>query len=134
MGNGFKFWSLAVIVALIAGFTSCKKDEDNKEKEPGIEGRWQLDQTVYPELGECELKSYREFLNGGKYRALDVCNDNSITDGTWTKNGDKLTIKFDNGDPDAAYSIVLTEDNLKLSITVEGTVVFNKTYVRVYVK
>ncbi len=65
MKNGLKFWSLALIVALIAGFASCKKD-DNKEKEPNIEGQWKLDKnapTIIPSLNQCELDDASNFRN-----------------------------------------------------------------------
>jgi len=131
MKNGLKFWSLVVIVALIAGFASCSKKDDKKEIEPQIEGRWQLDPAFQSALSPCEYDSYREFLGNGKYRALDVCKENKITDGIWKKEGKRLTIKFDDGTPEAIYSIdLLTENYLTISVSVEGAVVWSQAYKR----
>ncbi len=136
MKNGLKFWSLALIVALIAGFASCKKD-DNKEKEPNIEGQWKLDKnapTIIPSLNQCELddaSNFRNFMKGGEYQELNNCgtSTNPIITGTWEKNGNDLTIK--SGDNTTTYSIVLTEDNLVIKLSVSGGEVYNRTYIRV---
>ncbi len=134
MKNVIKFWSLAVIVALIAGFASCSKDEDKKK--PSIEGQWKLDKstpTSTPSLSECELNdtaSFRNFIKGGNYQELNSCiADNPIITGTWKKNGNNLTIK--SGNNNDTYSIVLTEDKLVMKASISGSEVYNRTYNRV---
>ncbi len=127
MKNVIKFWSLAVVVALIAGFASCKKDDDKKD--PSIEGKWQLVDAALTD--ECNSKSYTEFASGGKYRKVNACQDPIvITDGTWKKNGSKLTIKLDNGNTQTPTIDILTEEKLVLSeATLESTI--TTTYKRV---
>ena len=120
MKNGFKFWSLAIIVALVAGFASCKKEKE-KEYEPSIEGKWQL---VEAGLGECNLLSYKEFVAGGKYREVNACKvPIAIIDGTWKKDGNRLTIIFENGDVETSTIDELTEVRLIISARALGTTI-----------
>ena len=135
MKNVIKFWSLAVIIALCAGFVSCSKDK--KEKEPSIEGRWQLDKDAIPandlaNYKECDFNSsnYREFIKGGEYKEFNVCEDDPIITGTWKQSGKTLTVKV-KGVPDYIVTIdLLTEDNLIISATALGTKI-SKIYKRI---
>lgn len=131
MKNGLKFWSLVVIASLIAGFTSCEKDE--KKKELSIEGKWQLDKDAPANatVKECELdpKNYREFIKGGEYKELNFCNEaDPIVTGTWKKRGNKLTVKV--GGIEETSTFIVTEDELTISATALGTTI-TKTYKRI---
>ncbi len=87
--------------------TSCKKDDDDSNP---LMGTWQNK----GELTETTLT----FKGGGKYESsmkLSGQDQPMQTTGTYTLDGDKLTMKDDIFKTETVYTYVIEEDNLTLT-------------------
>ena len=118
MKNGFKFWSLAIIVALVAGFASCKKEKE-KEKEPSIEGRWQLDKNAMSasdlaNYENCHFEGWFDLASDGSFTQKLACEDDVVT-GAWKRDRNNLTMTAKNGASDTFTIESLSETQLVTS-------------------
>ena len=118
------------ILALGMSFTSCSKDDDETTSAP-IEGKWNLSKMSYTEKGVTSpetdnwnntvgcTKNYLEIKTGGiaVYGAYDGSDCALSTEtGTWSKDGNKITIKY--GTDIEVYELIsVTNSGLTLRYT-----------------
>jgi hypothetical protein len=118
------------VLALGMAVVSCSSDDDNKA-EASIEGKWNLSKMSYtaqgvtsPETDNWDntpgcTKNYLEIKTGGvavygEYEGTD-CTLSTET-GTWSKDGNKITIKF--GDDTEVFELIsVTDSGLTLRYT-----------------
>lgn len=116
-------------VALFATMTlilpSCSKDDDPKSAD--ITGTWECVSSFTDDIdwGDLEFgddscedtKSYVRFADGGKYTEVIVEGDDvDVSEGTWTRSGDKITIKGDGIITYTAGIVEITNNTLTLEL------------------
>jgi len=133
------------VLTLGLSVASCSSDDDN-DGSASIEGKWELSKQGYivggqealedVKNGSCSNDTY-EFTNDGKFKYTEYSNNEGkceaeASNGTWTKNGNTLKIKF-TGDDEESFETEISGNTAKLKQTqkVEGQTF---TYVEVYVK
>ncbi|WP_269234650.1 lipocalin family protein [Flavobacterium flavigenum] len=135
------------VLTLGLSVASCSSDDDNDGASASVEGKWELSQEgaivggkeilVDAENGSCGKDTY-EFTNDGKvkettYYSNDGKCEAETDNGTWTKNGNTLTVKFTGDTQGDSYEIEVSSNKIKLKETyTEGGQSY--TYVYVYVK
>ncbi|MEL1253354.1 lipocalin family protein [Flavobacterium sp. DGU38] len=134
------------VLTLGLSVSSCSNDDDNGGS-ASIEGKWELSEEgaivggkevlVDAENGSCSNDTY-EFTNDGKFKLTEYYSNDGKCEpeaynGTWTKNGNTLTIKFTGETQGETYQTELSGNKIKLkeTFTEEGQ---TYTYVYVYVK
>nr|WP_294928303.1 lipocalin family protein [uncultured Flavobacterium sp.] len=134
------------VLTLGLSVASCSNDDDNDGGSASIEGKWELSQVGYIVGGQETLEDVKnescsndtyEFTNDGKFKYTEYYSNEGkcepeTDNGTWTKNGNTLKIKF-TGDDEESYETEISGNKAKLkqTQTVEGQTF---TYVEVYVK
>ena len=135
------------VLTLGLSVASCSNDDDNDGGSASIEGKWELSQEgaivgdkemlVDAENGSCDNDTY-EFTNDGKFKLTEYYSNEGnceaeTENGTWTKNGNTLTIKYTGDSEGDTYQTEISGNKIKLkeTFTDEGQ---TYTYVYVYVK
>lgn len=134
------------VLTLGLSVSSCSSDDDNDGGTSSVEGKWELSQVGYvvsgkemledAENGACSNDIY-EFTNDGKFKYTEYYSNEGKCEpdtynGTWTKNGNTLKIKF-TGEDEESYETEISGNKAKLKQTYsEGGQ--SITYVEVYVK
>ena len=135
------------VLTLGLSVASCSSDDDNDGASASIEGKWELSQVGYivggketledVKNGSCSNDTY-EFTSDGKVKETTYYSNEGkceaeTDNGTWTKNGNTLTIKFTGDTQGDSYEIEVSGNKIKLKETyTEGGQSY--TYVYVYVK
>lgn len=134
------------ILTIGLSISSCSKDDDN---EASLEGKWVLTQEgavfngkeiLQPveNEGGCDSETYQYLNNGTVINTYSEflnskCN-NETENGTWSRNGNKLTEKFQGESEGTVYEIAdLTGSQLKLKETYSEAGV-SVSFIRVFAK
>ena len=134
------------VLTLGLSVASCSSDDDNDGGSASIEGKWELSQVGASvggqenfedvKNGSCSNDTY-EFKNDGKFIYTEYYSNEGKCEpetynGTWTKNGNTLKIKF-TGEDEESYETEISGNKVKLkqTQTVGGQTL---TYIEVYVK
>jgi len=134
------------VLTLGLSVASCSSDDDNDGGSASIEGKWELSQLgasvggqeTFEDVknGSCSNETY-EFTNDGKFIYTEYYSNGGkcepeTSNGTWTKNGNTLKIKF-TGEDEESYETEISGNKVKLKQTqTVGGQTF--TYIEVYVK
>ncbi|MFB9108884.1 lipocalin family protein [Flavobacterium gyeonganense] len=135
------------VLTLGLSVASCSSDDDNDGGSASIEGKWELSQVggiiggkemlEDAENGACSNDTY-EFTNDGKFKETTYDSEDGkceaeTDNGTWTKNGNTLTIKYTGETQGDSYETEISGNKIKLKQTYsEGGMTFTSVYV--YVK
>lgn len=136
------------VLTLGLSVASCSSDDDNNGGSASIEGKWELTQVGgvlngqefledVEKDGGCSSQTY-EFTNDGKFKETNYESVNGkcegeTDNGTWTMNGNKITIKYTGETEGETSETDISGNKLKLKQTYsEGGLTV--TAVLVYVK
>lgn len=133
------------VLTLGLSVASCSNDDDDNDG--SIEGKWELSQAggvingqeflQDAENGACSNQTF-EFTNDGKFKETNYFSNEGkceaeTDNGTWTKNGNTLTIKYTGDTQGDSFETEVSGNKIKLKQTYsEGGM--SVTAILVYVK
>jgi len=105
-----------VILGLIIGvmaMVSCSNENDNNSVEPLI-GTWKGTTSSFAGM-ELSPQKFVKFSSNGRTEFISTVSENQNISryGDWTKNGDTLTITWDEGNPYILQILELSQTSLK---------------------
>ncbi|ESU22593.1 hypothetical protein FEDK69T_18460 [Flavobacterium enshiense DK69] len=122
--------NILFVSALTLGlsFASCNNDDNggSSSSTPSLEGKWIIakqgmvmdgQESLTNHQNECSTKKdFMELKSGGIIKDVYYPEDCTadITNGSWSKNGNNVTISFEGEDPFTAQIVTLNETNLKV--------------------
>jgi hypothetical protein len=134
------FYSALIAFTLL----SCSDDDNsNTNSSQSIVGTWQLETTSLNDeafdLSPCELNNTVQFTNAGRVtfsyyygNNANSCQTDAVDTGDWVKEGDNLTITWDDADTGLeTYHLTITElsgSTLKWKTTIAGEGVLKESY------
>ncbi len=111
--------NLFLTILITSFITGCSNDENNKDLNSSIIGKWQLVSVSPKEIAgdydECEFEGYIEFESNGTYSDHRPCDVNEIGGGKWELEGNNVEIISDILPIPFKFAIELSDNTLILS-------------------
>ena len=111
--------NLFLTILITSFITGCSNDENNKDLNSSIIGKWQLVSVSPKEIAgdydECEFEGYIEFESNGTYSDHRPCDVNEIGGGKWELDGNNVEIISDILPIPFKFAIELSDNTLILS-------------------
>ena len=111
--------NLFLTILITSFITGCSNDENNKDLNSSIIGKWQLVSVSPKEIAgdydECEFEGYIEFDSNGTYSDHRPCDVNEIGGGKWELDGNNVEIISDILPIPFKFAIELSDNTLILS-------------------
>ena len=111
--------NLFLTILITSFITGCSNDENNKDLNSSIIGKWQLvsvsPKEIAKDYDECEFEGYIVFESNGTYSDHRPCDVNEIGGGKWELDGNNVEIISDILPIPFKFAIELSDNTLILS-------------------
>ncbi len=106
---------------------SCSTEDTKTNTSSLIIGKWSVEKSTDPTYQPCDFSGWDEFKEGGAYSNYDNCSK-STTSGSWSINGDNLTMIMQSFPiPFTGKIISLTQTSMVLSFVPFGSATAEQT-------